>query len=71
MSKAIGLGSNEGPGDDGEYDYEHLNNLKIQMLDYNFTEIFECYQGSNGQASPTIGEPSADLRWRTFYSIID
>jgi hypothetical protein len=61
MSKAIGLGSNEGPGDDGEYDYEHLNNLKIQMLDYNFTEIFECYQGSNAQASPTIGEPSADL----------
>ena len=61
MSKAIGLGSNEGPGDDGEYDYEHLNNLKIQMLDYNFTEIFECYQGSNAQDSPTIGEPSADL----------
>jgi len=61
MSRAIGLGSNEGPGDDGEYDYEHLNNLKIQMLDYNFTEIFECYQGSNAQASPTVGEPSADL----------
>ncbi len=61
MSKAIGLGSNEGPGDDGEYDYEHLNNLKIQMLDYNYTEIFECYQGSNSQDSPTQGEPSADL----------
>jgi gingipain R len=61
MSKAIGLGSNEGPGDDGEFDYEHLNNLKIQMLEYNYTQIFECYQGSNSQASPTPDDDSADL----------
>lgn len=72
MSKSIGLGSNEGPGDDDEYDYEHLNNLKIQMLDYNYNEIFECYQGSNSQASPTPGESSADLDGEpTTQSLID
>lgn len=61
MSKGIGLGSNEGPGDDGEYDYEHLNNIKIGLLEYSYTEVFECYQGSNSADSPTPNEPSADL----------
>jgi hypothetical protein len=36
--KAIGIASNEGPGDDGEYDYQHLNviwNYKLDPFTYN------------------------------------
>lgn len=58
---AIGLGSNEGPGDDGEYDFEHLNNLKTEFLDFGFAEVYEFYEGSQAEHSPTPGSPTADL----------
>lgn len=60
FQNGLGLGSNEGPGDDGEYDYEHLNNLKIELLDYGFDKVWEFYDGSNGGASPTPGDATAD-----------
>lgn len=56
FSRAIGSGSAEGPGDDGEYDYEHMNNIKIDLLDYNYTMVWEFYDGSQAASSPTGGE---------------
>lgn len=60
FSTAIGIGSSEGPGDDDERDYEHLNNIKSGLLDYGYTEVYEFYQGNQGQYSPTPGSPTAD-----------
>lgn len=60
FSTGLGLGSDEGPGDDNEFDYEHLNNLKIQMLDYNYTKVWEFYGGSQAGASPTPGDVTTD-----------
>ncbi|MBR9920507.1 MAG: T9SS type A sorting domain-containing protein [Bacteroidetes bacterium] len=60
FSVAAGCGSNEGPGDDGEYDYEHLNNVKIELLDYTYSKVWEFYQGSNSGDSPTPGDVTAD-----------
>jgi hypothetical protein len=58
-SKAIAVGSNEGPGDDGEMDYEHLRNIgdnKLIPFTYNYAyELFEGSQGGNDED----GNPSA------------
>ncbi|MCB0704715.1 MAG: T9SS type A sorting domain-containing protein [Saprospiraceae bacterium] len=60
FSVAAGCASNEGPGDDGEDDFEHLNNVKTQLLDYTYSKVWEFYQGSNGAASPTPGDVTVD-----------
>ena len=57
---AIGAASNEGPGDDGEIDYEHMNNIKQELIDYHFVDVYEFYQGSNTADSPTPGDPTED-----------
>jgi hypothetical protein len=52
---ALGNGSAEGPGDEGEYDYEHLNNIKSELLDYTYHSVWEFYDGSQADVSPTPG----------------
>lgn len=60
-TKAIGIGSNEGPGDDNEMDYEHLRNIannKLIPFTYNFAyEFFDGSQGGedeNGNPTPAM-----------------
>ena len=55
---AVGIGSNEGAGigDNGESDWQHLNAIKDKLIDYDFQEVWELYDGSQGGNSPTGGE---------------
>ena len=46
---AIGFGSSEGPGDDGEYDYEHINNILLDLEGYGYT-THECHQANGSPA---------------------
>jgi len=41
--KGTGIASNQGPGDDGEYDYQHVGNIRTQLLGYGYTFIDEIY----------------------------
>lgn len=50
FSKAIGIASEEGPGDDNEYDWEHVRGINEQLLGYTYTEAFEFFEGSQGGA---------------------
>ncbi len=43
FKKGIGLASSEGPGDNNEYDYEHIGNIRDRLLDYGYTSIDEIY----------------------------
>ena len=43
---ATGVASNEGPGDDGEYDYEHLNNIRDDLLGAGYLGVDQFYQPS-------------------------
>ncbi|TSA23521.1 MAG: PKD domain-containing protein [Bacteroidetes bacterium] len=55
----IGIGSDQGPGDDGEYDYQHVRNMQTDCLNFTYTwnpELFDGSQGGNdasGNPSPT------------------
>ena len=47
---AIGLGSNEGAGygDDGEADWQHLRNIRTDLLNFGYQHVYEFYDGSHG-----------------------
>jgi len=57
-SNSVGVGSSEGPGDDGEYDYQHLRNIRSVLLDYTYTFGYELYDGSQG-GEDAEGNPNA------------
>ena len=57
-AKGVGVGSSEGPGDDNEYDYQHLRNIREGLLDYTYTTGYELYDGSQG-GEDADGSPSA------------
>ena len=61
FSSGLGMGSSQGPGDDSEYDYEHLNKIKTQLLDYTYTHVYEFYDGDQSASSPTLGDSTADI----------
>jgi hypothetical protein len=56
FKKGVGIGSNEGPGDDGEMDYEHIDNIKDDLLGYGYTEVDEIYDpgASAGAVSAAV-----------------
>lgn len=62
FAKGIGIASQEGPGDDNEMDYEHVQNMNADLLNYTYTASAEFYEGSQaGTDAP--GDPSAqDVR---------
>jgi MYXO-CTERM domain-containing protein len=40
---AVGIGSAEGPGDDGEMDFEHVENIRTDLLGYGYSEVDQLY----------------------------
>ncbi len=72
--KGTGIASSQGPGDDGEMDYEHIRNIREKLFDYNYTEVDELYDGSQGgedeEGNPTpamVAEAINDGRSITNY----
>jgi hypothetical protein len=41
--RGTGIGSDEGPGDDNEMDYEHIDNIRTLLLANGYTEIDQIY----------------------------
>ncbi len=59
-SQIIGVASNQGPGDDNEYDYEHLRNINDDLLNFTYTNAYEFYDGSQGGNDAT-GNPTSSM----------
>ncbi len=56
--KVTGIASNQGPGDDNEYDYEHIQNIQTDMTSYTYTDYSQFFDGSQGGLDAP-GNPSA------------
>jgi len=41
--KGLGVASNQGVGDEGEYDDEHMDNIRDKLLAYTYTEVEQSY----------------------------
>ncbi|MBO7073567.1 MAG: T9SS type A sorting domain-containing protein [Bacteroidales bacterium] len=54
LSVGQGVSKNEGAGsghNGGEADYEHIDNIRTDLLNYNYTEVHRDYQGVSGVTS--------------------
>jgi hypothetical protein len=51
--QGTGIGSDQGPGDDGEYDYQHINNIRTDLLGYGYTLVDQIYDPSATAAMVT------------------
>ncbi len=47
-TQGAGIASNQGPGDDGEMDWEHIRNIRSDLMNYTYTRVDELYDGSHG-----------------------
>ena len=55
--KGTGIGSEYGTGDDGEYDYQHIANIRTLLLGHGYTQVDELY----GTTGATAAQVSAAL----------
>ena len=55
----MGIASDDGTGngDDNEYDWEHLRNIRTDLLNYHYTSVAELYEGSQG-GEDAPGDPT-------------
>ncbi len=54
----VGIGSGEGPGDNSEYDWQHVRNIDNVLSNYTYTSGYEFFEGSHGGLDDS-GDPSA------------
>ncbi|MCD4793225.1 MAG: T9SS type A sorting domain-containing protein [Bacteroidales bacterium] len=58
LNKLMSVGSDQGPGDDNEYDYEHLRNMQTDLFGFTYVEPpYEHFDGSQG-GNDAPGNPS-------------
>ena len=50
LQKGTGIASNQGPGDDGEYDNVHMNNIRTLLMNYGYTTVDQIYDPSGTAA---------------------
>ncbi|MFC1887990.1 C25 family cysteine peptidase [Candidatus Cloacimonadota bacterium] len=48
LHKGLGVASNQGSGDDNEYDDEHIDFIRDKLLDYTYTEVGQEYDSNGG-----------------------
>ncbi len=54
----LGIASSEGPGDNNEYDYQHIRNIGNKLSSYTYTSGYELFEGSQGNLDAS-GNPTA------------
>lgn len=57
--QGTGIASDDGSGngDDSEWDWEHMRNIRTDMLTYGYTQVDELYEGSQG-GGDAAGNPT-------------
>jgi hypothetical protein len=58
--KGIGIGSEYGVGDDGEYDYQHIRNIRSLLMNFTYSYVDEFYGGTQGGLD-LPGEPTTTM----------
>jgi len=58
--RAMCIASDQGPGDDGEYDYQHQRNIRTDYLNFTYTYGAELYDGSQG-GEDASGNPTPTM----------
>lgn len=59
-SKTLGIASDQGPGDDSEYDYQHMRNIHNDLMGFTYLTKIEMFDGSQGGLDAS-GNPTATM----------
>lgn len=60
LSKCMQISSEEGPGDNDEYDHEHAQLIRETLMNFTYDDAYEFYEGSqNGYDA--AGNPNANM----------
>jgi len=51
LTFGMGIGNNDGPGHFGEKDWQHIENIRTDLLGYNYTTVYQEYPGVSGYSS--------------------
>ena len=57
FSKFLGIASDQGPGDNNEYDYQHIRNIDNLLQTYTYTSGYEMFEGSQNGLDAS-GDPT-------------
>jgi len=60
LAKGVGISSDEGPGDNGEYDFEHVRTIRTKLMNFTYNMVDEFYDGTQG-GMDAAGNPSANM----------
>ncbi len=61
LHNGVGIASDEGPGDDDEYDDEHIRNIRNDLLEsWRYNQVYEFYDGSQG-GNDASGDPTSTM----------
>jgi len=60
LNRGIGIASQEGPGDNNEYDYQHVRLMRQDLMGYEYVALSELYEGSQGGLDAS-GDPTAAM----------
>lgn len=60
FERAVCIASDQGPGDDGEYDWQHQRNIRTDYMAFTYTYGAELYDGSQGGEDAT-GNPTSSM----------
>lgn len=58
LGSTLGIASDQGPGDDNEYDYEHIRNIQTDLMNFTYDTKYELFDGSQGGLDAP-GNPSS------------
>lgn len=58
LASTLGIGSDQGPGDDNEYDYQHIRGIQTDLMGFTYTTKYELFDGSQGGLDAS-GNPTA------------
>ncbi|MFP4447130.1 MAG: C25 family cysteine peptidase [Bacteroidales bacterium] len=65
LTNATGIASQEGPGYDDMYDYEHIRELNTMLLEYTYDEADEFFEGDQGE-NDEPGDPTPEMLSEAF-----
>jgi hypothetical protein len=59
-TRNVGIASSQGPGDDGEMDYQHIRNAQTDLMNFTYEYNAELFDGSQG-GNDASGNPNPSM----------
>lgn len=66
--EGVVVGSDQGPGDDNEMDWEHASNMRSDLVSFTYANVAELYDGTHPGTGDLPGDPGPTDLFNVFQS---